>query len=131
MQHVELRTDDGNDYDEHEREANIFAGSLLIPEKLLDQEYKKFLVTHNCQKNILMNPFCFLIFFHLRRQYVYKDFVIRILNNIGAAGFCRTPTTIHRRWKKIVKGLMQFSRSVISISFFKNFGSKNCLWWQH
>ena len=26
------------------REANIFAGSLLIPEKLLDQEYKKFLV---------------------------------------------------------------------------------------
>lgn len=44
MQHVELRTDDGNDYDEHEKEANIFAGSLLIPEKLLDQEYKKFLV---------------------------------------------------------------------------------------
>lgn len=44
MQHVELRLDAEDDYDEHERDANIFAGALLIPRKLLDQEYKKFIV---------------------------------------------------------------------------------------
>lgn len=44
MQHVELRLDFGKSYDEHEKEANIFAGALLIPRKLLDQEYKKFII---------------------------------------------------------------------------------------
>lgn len=44
VQHVELRIDEENGYDEHEKEANIFAGALLIPRKLLDQEYKKFIV---------------------------------------------------------------------------------------
>ncbi len=44
MRHVELRFDVGKSYDEHEKEANIFAGALLIPRKLLDQEYKKFII---------------------------------------------------------------------------------------
>ncbi len=44
MHHVELRINVGKGHDEHEKEANIFAGALLIPKKLLDQEYKKFLV---------------------------------------------------------------------------------------
>lgn len=44
MQHVELRTAFGSMPSEHEKEADIFAGELLIPKKLLDIEYKKFIV---------------------------------------------------------------------------------------
>ena len=44
MQHVEFRLDVINNSSEHEKEANIFAGELLIPKKLLDQEYKKFII---------------------------------------------------------------------------------------
>lgn len=44
VNHVELRTDYGNILSEHEKQANEFAGELLIPEKLLDKEYKKFIV---------------------------------------------------------------------------------------
>lgn len=41
VKHVELRTDADN---EHEQEANRFAGELLIPKKLLDKEYEKFII---------------------------------------------------------------------------------------
>lgn len=41
ISHIELRTDMIN---EHETEANIFAGELLIPEKVLMPIYKKFII---------------------------------------------------------------------------------------
>lgn len=41
VQHVKLKTDDNNEY---EQEANRFVGELLIPKKLLDKEYKKFII---------------------------------------------------------------------------------------
>lgn len=44
INHVELRMNLGDEQNAHERDANIFAGELLIPEKLLDQECKKFIV---------------------------------------------------------------------------------------
>lgn len=45
IEHVELRTDSISDKDnEHEYDANVFAGELLIPEESLMPIYKKFIV---------------------------------------------------------------------------------------
>lgn len=43
ISHIELRTTE-NILNNHEIEANIFAGELLIPEKLLIQKYNNFII---------------------------------------------------------------------------------------
>ncbi len=43
ISHVELRTN-MDTYDDHEKEANIFAGELLIPEQLLIEKYNEFII---------------------------------------------------------------------------------------
>lgn len=43
ISHIELRTTD-TIFDEHEIEANIFAGELLMPKKILLEKYKQFII---------------------------------------------------------------------------------------
>lgn len=44
INHIELRTNCENSEDKHEYEANVFAGELLIPENVLLEVYKQFLM---------------------------------------------------------------------------------------
>lgn len=43
ISHIEFRTSESA-FDQHEIEANIFAGELLIPESLLMDKYKEFII---------------------------------------------------------------------------------------